>query len=177
MNLPKFDAYIGPILGLLASGEEFTLESIRQAMITDFGFTKEQAEEKLGSGKQSVVDNRIGWAITYAVKARLIERTGYARVRITPRGRQLREERGNLIGVKELASFPEFKEFQSKTSPRRVAATSAPVGSTKPETTISAPRPAPAVTEEQQISFMAGKHKLTMSVADMAKLVRELQSN
>ncbi|MGZ7344784.1 winged helix-turn-helix domain-containing protein, partial [Streptococcus pyogenes] len=58
-----------------ANGQEIRLRDAINALADYFGLSEEEREEKLPSGKQTVIDSRVGWARTYLSKAGLIEVT------------------------------------------------------------------------------------------------------
>ena len=72
--------------------------------------TDADRQELNQSGTQRLLDNRVGWARTYLLKARLLESPRRAIVRITQRGREALS--GNArIDSRFLRQFPEFIEF------------------------------------------------------------------
>jgi restriction system protein len=73
----------------------------------------DEREELLPSGKQPVFSNRVGWAVTYMVKAGLVRRPRRGVVAITERGKQLLLEHEGRIDNSVLERFPEFIEFKT----------------------------------------------------------------
>jgi restriction system protein len=67
--------------------------------------------ELLPSGTQTKFDNRVAWAKSYFVQAKVLDspRRGY--FRITPRGRELYDHGHKRIDIKILNQYPEFVEF------------------------------------------------------------------
>jgi Mrr N-terminal domain len=54
-----------PVLGLMEDGDDWTSSSIREAVINQFQLTPEDIEERLPSGRDTALRNRVGWALTY----------------------------------------------------------------------------------------------------------------
>jgi restriction system protein len=81
-----------------------------------FNLTDEERRQLLPSGKQPIIDNRIGWARTYIIKAGLIESTRRSYFRITERGLSILQQNLPEITVKTLRQFQEFNEFHDRKS-------------------------------------------------------------
>jgi restriction system protein len=169
MLMPKFNEYILPVLRYLTDEREHTLAEVRQAMIAKFRLSPEVMAQKLGSGKQSKVDNRIGWAVTYSVKAGLIERCGYAKIRLTSRGADFLINPPPVVTIGHLEAFPEFRDFKAKLNNP-----GSRTRSQKPK--VVAPIKETEPTDGELVSFQAGQQTFKMSVKDMARLMRELQT-
>ena len=78
-----------------------------------FGLSDDEKKTLLPSGKQAVIDNRVGWARTYLSKAGLLvsPRRGY--FKITNEGVQVLISKPQRIDVKYLEQFPSFLEFRN----------------------------------------------------------------
>ena len=57
----------------MADGADHHVRDVRETLAADFKLTSADRAEMLPSGKQSVFDNRVGWAKTYLDKAGLLE--------------------------------------------------------------------------------------------------------
>lgn len=121
--IPKYDEIMLPLLKMLGDGQEHHLRECIDKLSKEFGLTEKEKRELLPSGKQSIFDNRVGWAKTYLLKAGLIEspRRGY--IKITERGKQVLEENVNKLDKQYLMRFDEFKEFINKTEREQIAKT------------------------------------------------------
>lgn len=171
MSMPKFNEYILPILRYLTDEREHTLSEVRVAMAAKFRLAPETLAVTLGSGKQSVVNNRIGWAVTYSVKAGLIERVGYAKIRLTPRGADFLINPPPVVTIAHLETFPEFRDFKAKLNNP-----GSRTRSQKPKVVAPAKEVESSSNDGELVSFKAGDQTFKMSVKDMARLMRELQS-
>ncbi|MGL5489563.1 MAG: winged helix-turn-helix domain-containing protein, partial [Shewanella sp.] len=87
--IPNYQVFMRPFLEVVnaASGREVKLRDVINQIAESFQLTQEERQERLPSGKQTVLDNRIGWARTYLSKAGLLEVTRRAHFVITERGR------------------------------------------------------------------------------------------
>ncbi len=71
------------------------------------GISDEEQKVTISSG-ESVVHNRINWAITYLKKSRLIENEKRGVYKITQRGRKATEKGVKYITLEYLKQFKEF---------------------------------------------------------------------
>lgn len=111
-----------PTLQLLADGNELTARELREALANELDLTAEDRVEAIPSG-QTALANRTGWAVTYLVKARALDRPRRGVVQITERGRELLSAHPDRIGVRQLKQFSEFQKFQEKRADPAPAAT------------------------------------------------------
>lgn len=79
MSIPKYQELMLPLLKFAGVGEEHSKRSAVDHLADKFELTEEEKKKPLPSVKQSLFDNRVGWAKTYLKKARLVEytRRGY----------------------------------------------------------------------------------------------------
>jgi restriction system protein len=113
MAVPDFQSVMLPLLRVVGDGQEHTLSETIETLAQQFGLTQDERREMLQSGNQSRFDNRVGWARTYMKKAGLLEITGRAKFRITPRGIEVLKKKPDRIDIKFLKQYPEFLEFQN----------------------------------------------------------------
>jgi len=117
MPIPDFQTVMLPVIQCLENGSVIDAKAIRSQIAVDFNLTDEERQELLPSGKQTVINNRIGWAITYMKKAGLIKSAGKAQYQITDLGKNILASQPQRIDVKFLKQFESFKTFhQSKPS-------------------------------------------------------------
>nr|WP_239032326.1 restriction endonuclease [Pseudoalteromonas sp. MMG022] len=98
-----------------ANGQEVKLRDAIAQLAEQFQLTEQERSEPLPSGKQSILDNRIGWARTYLTKAGLLDVTRRAHFAITPRGIEALKE-NTEINNDYLNRFDEFIEFKQKSN-------------------------------------------------------------
>jgi hypothetical protein len=118
MPVPTYDELMLPLLKLAAQdGAEHPIRDLRVQLAQQIQLTPEERILKLPSGRQSVFDNRVGWACTHLRKAQLIDspRRGY--IRISPRGRKVLAENPHAINDIYLQRFDEYRQFKERTTP------------------------------------------------------------
>lgn len=120
MGIPDYQSLMMPVLELAGDGKEHQFRPTAERLADQFGLSPLEREEMLPSGLQPVFENRLGWAITYLVKAGLLERPRRGVFRITVRGKEVLQASLERLDVKYLERFPEFKEFKERSAvPRR----------------------------------------------------------
>lgn len=132
-----------PVLKLATRGET-SVPEMASELAAQFGLTKEECDQILPSGRQTVLHNRIHWAKFYMSKAGLITSPQRGRFVASEIGRDLLAKNPDRIDVSLLLKNPAFKEFY------RGSGGADSVGSTSPMSASSASL-APAVTPEEQI--------------------------
>ncbi|RZP58139.1 restriction endonuclease [Vibrio vulnificus] len=113
--IPSYQAFMRPLLEIAKAenGQEIKLRDAINALADHFGLSEEEREEKLPSGKQTVIDSRVGWARTYLSKAGLIEVTRRGHFMITPRGVDAISNPSVVIDTRFLKQYEEFVTFIS----------------------------------------------------------------
>lgn len=114
MTIPDYQTIMLPVLQFIENGKEHTLREIINGLTDVFKLTEEERKELLPSGKQSVFDNRVGWAMTYLKKAGVVETPKRALYRITDRGREVLDKKPDRVDIKFLEQFHEFKVFRAR---------------------------------------------------------------
>ncbi|MCP9338478.1 restriction endonuclease [Stutzerimonas xanthomarina] len=133
MAIPDFQSVMRPVLQAVGDGVPLPLSALRVRIADVFQLTEEERKERLPSGNQTVINNRVGWARTYLNKAGLLTIPNKGMVQITDRGRQALSSGPERITVSWLKQFPEFADFH--TSKPQVIDAAVVVGSDLAETT------------------------------------------
>lgn len=135
MAVPDYETLMLPVLNALADGEPKSAAALREAVAPAVGVTAEDRAERIPSGAR-LFDNRVHWAVTYLVQARLIERPKRGVVQITERGREVLRESPARIDGDLLTRFPEFVEFKNRRTGSRPRTGTSDDGTTtrRPET-------------------------------------------
>ena len=120
MALPKYYELYMPLMEVLKDGEEQTKREIKSVIADRLHLSTEDMKEKLASGKQTVYDNRIGWAGTYLKKAGLIAAPRRACLQITDEGKRLLGSGVMITDRLLVEKYPDFVLF--KYGKRRLAA-------------------------------------------------------
>ena len=118
--IPNYQQFMRPFLEIAyqakQQGEnEVKLRDVIKALADHFQLSEEERSETLPSGRQLVIDNRIGWARTYLTKAGLLEATRRAHFVITERGIQAVKS-NTPINNAYLKQFDEFIAFKTKSN-------------------------------------------------------------
>lgn len=114
--IPNYQEFMRPFLemALAANGKEVKLRDVINSIAEKFRLSEEDINQTLPSGRQRVLDNRIGWARTYLTKAGLLEATRRAHFIITDRGIKALKDPDVVINSKYLKQFDEFIAFKEQ---------------------------------------------------------------
>ncbi|MDI3368838.1 MULTISPECIES: restriction endonuclease [unclassified Pseudomonas] len=113
MAIPDFQSVMRPVLATVQNGMPMPLNEVREQVAEQFQLTEEERKERLPSGHQTVINNRVGWARTYLNKAGLLCIPTKGMVQITPRGLTTLADGPERITVSWLKQFPEFADFHT----------------------------------------------------------------
>ena len=117
MTVPGFQDFMYPFLKQLEDGKEYKLQDLYVLLAKHFNLTEEDIAEKLPSGKQTLLENRIGWARTYLKKSGLIKVVRRAVFKITEEGlKVINDPNLKRIDRKFLTRYESFNEFINNTS-------------------------------------------------------------
>jgi len=139
-----------PVLTSVANGP-LTLSALREHIANEFQLNEEERSERLPSGKQTVINNRVGWARTYLNKAGLLSIPAKGLVQITERGRDALDNGPARITVSWLKRYPEFADFHTARPADNVVAS-------------ALIEPAEEATPDEQLA--AAHQALMLSLAD-----------
>ncbi len=130
----------------------------------DLGLTEEDRAQRLPSGRQGLLHNRLHWAKQYLTRAGLLSTTKRGRFEATDRARALLAENPTTINNRVLARYPEFLSWQR----------SRDIGETQTAADSLAPVPEPhKATPEERIE--AARRELDAGLkADLLDRVRAM---
>jgi restriction system protein len=133
--MPDYESPVLPLLSALADGEEHEVATLRDRIAASRNLTDTDRAELLPSGKQSMFDNRIGWAKFYLDKAGLVVSTRRGVYKITDLGRQALGQEPSRIDGDFLNQFDSFREFvqREREDDQELEATPEPSGAATPE--------------------------------------------
>ena len=117
MSIPDFQSLMLPILQLLADGKDHAMRDVTSAIISQLGLTAEEIAEKLPSGQQTVIGNRIAWAKAHLKMAELVQSPSRGIVRITKTGETLLKQKPERIDLRLLKTYPAY--LKNVTGPER----------------------------------------------------------
>jgi restriction system protein len=113
MAVPDFQSFFKPLLELAGDGKEHSVREAREIIARNMTLSEPDLAELLPSGTQTKFDNRVAWAKSYFVQAKILESTRRGYFRITDRGRVLLAKGYPRIDIRILDQYPEFVEFHS----------------------------------------------------------------
>ena len=113
MAIPDFQSVMRPVLAMVHDGAALPLSELRERIADEFALSEDERKERLPSGHQTVINNRVGWARTYLNKAGLLTIPAKGMVQITARGRDALASGPERITVTWLKQFPEFADFHT----------------------------------------------------------------
>jgi len=102
-----------PLLNTVSDGEIHTFNDAFEQVCRFFNLTEAELAEKLPSGKQTIIRNRVSWSRTFMNKAGLLVAPGRSQLQITERGVEALKQQPERIDVRYLKQFPEFLEFHT----------------------------------------------------------------
>ena len=65
MSVPDFQSFMLPILNLLKDRKNHSIKECVKVAINAFELTEEDIKALVPSGKQTLVENRVYWSLTY----------------------------------------------------------------------------------------------------------------
>lgn len=113
MAVPRYDELFIPVLRVLADGNEHTTKELVAAVVREVGLSEEETEERLPSGRQTVIANRVGWARTYLKFAGLVAYPRRGVYVITDEGIKALKS-GATIDQAYLGQFESFREWMDR---------------------------------------------------------------
>nr|WP_314492111.1 restriction endonuclease [uncultured Pseudomonas sp.] len=113
MAIPDFQSVMRPVLATVQDGLPLPLNELRERVADQFQLSDDERKERLPSGRQTVINNRVGWARTYLNKAGLLRIPAKGMVQITARGCNALVSGPERITVSWLKQYPEFADFHT----------------------------------------------------------------
>lgn len=112
MPIPDYQSVMLPLLAFAGDQKEHSIRDATDHIFKEFRLSEEERKALLPSGRQCIIDNRVGWARTFLKKAGLLESPRRSIFRITEAGLVVLKKRPKEINVKFLEQFPGFVEFR-----------------------------------------------------------------
>jgi len=117
--IPDYQTIMLPLLEFAGDKKEHHIRETIDYLAEKFGLTAEERKMLLPSGRQPILDNRVGWARTYLVKAGLLYSPKRGYFKITERGLEVLKNPPTKIDNEYLSRFPEFIDFKTKHKTRK----------------------------------------------------------
>lgn len=118
MAIPDYQSIMLPLLRFARDGKVHSIHEAYAAMAEYFGLSDEERRQLLPSGKQKVIDNRVGWARTYLVKAGLLHSPKRGYFSITPEGQAFLQTNPTSLTNEDLRQYESFRAFLNQPSRR-----------------------------------------------------------
>ena len=123
MPIPDYQTLMLPLLrGFEGVSEPRRVKDFVEYIADEFTLSQEELAERIPSGQENLLTNRMAWARTYMGKAELLRSVSRGMLEITERGRALVAERPERIDLSTLRRYPEFVswvETSTANSPRK----------------------------------------------------------
>ena len=116
MAIPDFQSLMLPVLKLGATGEVRGRDAV-QIIADQFNLSEQERAETVPSGTRTYILDRILWAVTYLVKAGLLQRPQRGCFTITEKGKEVLASKPESIDINFLKQFPEFEKFKTRKKP------------------------------------------------------------
>jgi len=102
--VPDFQTLMRPVLEALADADDLSTAAIRAWVAQHFSLTRADLDETIPSGEARTFENRVEWALTYLVRAGLVEGASDSTHRLTERGRQVMAEHPDRVDMRVLSA-------------------------------------------------------------------------
>ena len=112
--VPDFQSLMLPTLRALDDGSEVRVSELRARIAAAEGLPREDLREMLPSGRQSLFDNRVGWALTHMGRAGLVARVRRAVYRLTSDGESLLSRGPSRVDIATLRESPAYVEWSGR---------------------------------------------------------------
>jgi restriction system protein len=128
VELPTWEGFLVPILQVASDGRVRTRREMYAAVADHMQLIAAQRSETLKSG-QGKADNRIGWAMSFLVRAEALARPRRGSCVITDAGRALLAEHPDGITEDHLQAIPAFRDYVpvERSGSTRPSAATAPI--------------------------------------------------
>lgn len=113
MSIPDYQSCMTPLLQLVSNGDPILLKDAIVALAKQFNLSREEQEQLLPGGGQTVFANRVSWARSYMKQAGLLENPKRGMLKITDEGRRVLAS-GEAVDTTYLKRFPSFVKFKEK---------------------------------------------------------------
>lgn len=117
MAIPKYNELYNHVLSNIANGEICSAKELRTRIKASLQLSESELSVLLPSGKQTIIDNRISWAITYLKHTELLCAPKRGFVQITKQGKAILEEHIPITNEILYQRFPSLYSFVSGVAP------------------------------------------------------------
>lgn len=135
MPIPTYDTLMRPILVRATQGP-ITRRSMADAMAEEFKLSDEERVELLPSGTSTYINNRVGWAMTFLTKAKLIKKVEKFTYQATETAAAFLQKHPGGFSAKELKLIDGFEAAWEKKAPANASVDTAVDSTATPEDLI-----------------------------------------
>lgn len=115
MAIPQYQDFMTPVLTAFQDNKPKKHSEVERIVVPQLHLTKEDCAQLLPSGTQTIVRNRLSWAIYYMYRAGLLQQQKRGVYIITEEGKKALQS-GKTINNAFLEQFSSFQVFQNKTN-------------------------------------------------------------
>tara|TARA_R110001599_G_scaffold263053_2_gene463654 strand:- start:20264 stop:20764 length:501 start_codon:yes stop_codon:yes gene_type:complete len=113
MPIPDFQTTMEPLLEAVKDGQVNKFNSSIEQLKIHFNISEAERQERISSGKQTIIKSRISLARTYFTKTELRDSPGRYLTQIIQCGLDAVAQTEYAVQVKYLQQFPKFKEIHN----------------------------------------------------------------
>lgn len=113
MPIPQYQEFMNPALEAFADKKIKGIREVEKDVISVLKLSNEDITQLLPSETQTIVSNRVNWAVYYMYRAGLLERAKRGYYKITPIGLKTINDKIK-INNEYLNKFESFRKFQEK---------------------------------------------------------------
>lgn len=135
MPIPTYDTLMRPILVRATQGP-ITRRSMAEAMAEEFHLSDEERVELLPSGSSTYINNRVGWAMTFLTKAKLIKKIEKFTYGATEAGAAFLQKHPDGFAAKDLKLIDGFEAAWERKVPENASVDAAVDSTATPEDLI-----------------------------------------
>ena len=111
MPIPKYDELFSDVLKEVSDQKEHKTRDLKEIISKKLDLTEEERCRMLSSNRETIIINRIGWAISYLKKAKFLESRKWGYVNITDFGLDSFNKTQNIT-LDDLYKVPEFVDWK-----------------------------------------------------------------
>jgi restriction system protein len=111
MAIPDYQTLMLPVLNALRISKERTSSEIAEELSNILKLSDEERALRIPSGVDTVIKNRVAWALTYLLKAGLLIRPSRGKYSISELGEKALNSKPEKIDNKYLSKYDSFNQF------------------------------------------------------------------
>ncbi|SFJ43311.1 restriction endonuclease [Thermoflavimicrobium dichotomicum] len=109
--IPDYQKFMWPVLKAIADKKEHSLNEVRDFIAKELNISAKERKKLIPSGKQSVFNNRVSWAVFYLKKAELVESPKRGFLKLTAQGARVVKQQPEEMNIQYLSRFKSFRSF------------------------------------------------------------------